>query len=296
MILCVKLYAIHSPTEQFNLEVKNNILEEDQVFPANWKTDPRFHFIDKRTDEFVSPDLTIITITYNCLKFVEYTIDNVIRTKSKHTKIEHVVVDGGSTDGTFDKLATCDSIDVLVSGPDAGISEAFNRGLYLARGRLVSILNAGDAQTPNCLDDVLLSFREGADLIYGSSYRTDLEYGLPIGMVQSADWVKKENGTPFLHGAVFMTRALYRRVGGYDSRFRYAMDIDLLYRAFERSDKIIRLDTVLTLQREGGVSHQQYKSALKEYYSINCERSKLSNCRLKLIYYKNYFRYYCSSV
>ena len=268
--------------------MKKTIVSETDIFPKEWKKDPNIYYHDNRIKQKETPRFTIITITYNCLEFVDYTILSVLNSRRTRRDIEYIVIDGGSTDGTFEKLKSYQNeIDLLFSGNDSGISEAFNRGLYFARGDIISILNAGDSQTPNCLEEVSAAYEQGADLIYGSSYKTDFKSGLPIGYIQSAPWSEKENGTPFLHSAVFIDRNLHLQIGGYQTQYKYAMDIDLLYRAFSAAKNIACLGSALTLQRVGGASHINYKKALYEYYKINLQNSQLSKSKLLLKYYLN---------
>jgi cellulose synthase/poly-beta-1,6-N-acetylglucosamine synthase-like glycosyltransferase len=87
--------------------------------------------------------LTIITVAFNSATTLERTIDSVGR--QTYPNIEYIVVDGGSTDGTLDLLRQRDrDIDLWLSEPDGGISDAFNKGIALGRGEFIALLNSDD--------------------------------------------------------------------------------------------------------------------------------------------------------
>lgn len=213
------------------------------------------------------PTFTIITPTLNCSNLLPYTLSNISRLKRKD--FEHIIIDGGSTDGTIDIIkAEGSNLEYGLSAKDSGISEAFNRGLMLSRGRIVGILNAGDGYLPTTLDHVFRAVADGADLVYGSTYRSTAETGDPFRLLVAGEWKHKHKGTPFLHSSVFITRDLYKRIGGFDQKYKLAMDVDLLFRAFDNARCVKRLDVPLSIQRIGGISHKQYKIALRERFDI----------------------------
>jgi glycosyltransferase involved in cell wall biosynthesis len=152
--------------------------------------------------------------------------------QQSHTSIEYIVIDGASTDGTLCRLAKYrDQIAVLVSEPDAGISDAWNKGLALATGDIVGLLNAGDEYAPDAVAQAVSALSSGFDMVYG-----DTELVADDGALLRANrgrfslWFYS-GGFGFYHPSCFATRALYDRVGGFDTRFRYAMDSDWIARA-----------------------------------------------------------------
>src|SRR5690606_41497725 len=91
----------------------------------------------------MTPVLSIITVTFNCRDLLPRTLESV--QEQSFPGIEHVVVDGASTDGTLDLIrAHADRLGSWVSEPDKGIYDAMNKGLHMARGEYVLFLNAGD--------------------------------------------------------------------------------------------------------------------------------------------------------
>ena len=91
--------------------------------------------------------VSIVTIGYNEYDQIEQTLSSVRH--QTYNQIEHIVIDGGSTDGTLDIIHDYeDSLAYVESGQDSGISNAFNRGIQQATGDLVALLNAGDWYHP----------------------------------------------------------------------------------------------------------------------------------------------------
>ena len=106
---------------------------------------------------------SIVTITFNSQKTLNRTIDSVLG--QTYPDIEYIVIDGGSTDGTLDILRARDNdIDFWLSEPDAGISDAFNKGISLAHGAYVALVNSDDWLEPTHIStavDVLLRTTAG---------------------------------------------------------------------------------------------------------------------------------------
>lgn len=88
-----------------------------------------------------TPLLSIITVVFNGVEYIEETIESVISQKEFSRNIEYIIIDGGSTDGTLNVIEKYrDKIDVFISEPDKGIYDAMNKGLMHARGRFVGLL------------------------------------------------------------------------------------------------------------------------------------------------------------
>ena len=96
------------------------------------------------------PLITIITVVLNDEKNIEKTILSIL--KQKYKNIQFIVIDGGSIDGTINKIEKyIDRIDIFESKKDNGIYDAFNKGLKLAEGDLIGFVNSGDLLTANSL-------------------------------------------------------------------------------------------------------------------------------------------------
>ena len=128
--------------------------------------------------------ISIITVCLNSDRYIEDAIKSVIN--QTYNNIEYIIVDGGSTDGTLDIIRKYESaIDYWKSESDRGIYDAMNKGVSLATGDIVGILNSDDWYHPQAVEQIVKALRENpqADVIYG-----DLLY-----VRQEGDFLKKED-------------------------------------------------------------------------------------------------------
>jgi glycosyltransferase len=196
--------------------------------------------------------LSVITIVWNAEHHIERTIRSVLALEG--VEMEYLVIDGGSTDGTMaivDRYR--DRITTIVSEPDKGISDAWNKGLALATGDVIALLNAGDTHEPGAAAIALEGIERGADVTYGI---TDLVSEDGTVLMRNPGrfhpW-KYSAGLGLYHPSCFVRASLYRQVGGFDLRYRYAMDTDWMLRALRHGAKFRRVES-LTRMLDDGVS------------------------------------------
>jgi glycosyltransferase involved in cell wall biosynthesis len=194
-----------------------------------------------------SPTLSIVTAVYNGKEFIAACISSVASAveDSGPNAIEHMIVDGGSTDGTaeiIESFAASHPHIRYVSEPDQGQSDAMNKGLALASGRIVSFLNADDFYEPGALADVLRRFEllDEPALLIGNCGVVDREGGdfrlrRPETRCLSRMFVIWRYAMPFNPSAYFYHRSLHDLVGGFDVAEHFAMDYDFLVRAYRRA-------------------------------------------------------------
>lgn len=174
------------------------------------------------------PTVSVITPCLNARDHIDRCLASV--RNQAYGPVQHIVVDGGSHDGTAEMLAKAVGIEWL-SEPDGGQSEALIKGFGLARGEIVTWLNADDALTPDALSEVvgrfsqdeLLAWVTGRGLITRGE-GTTIE---PVFRVRKRDL---EFGNPLVQPSTFFTRTALSLVGGVDPSLHYAMDLDLWLR------------------------------------------------------------------
>ena len=209
--------------------------------------------------------ISIITVVKNDKNNIEKTILSVLN--QKDVDLEYIVIDGGSTDGTLKIIEKYkDKIDVLISEKDNGIVDAFNKGIKIAKGDVVGVINSGDLLEPDVLTTIMQAFEKTrADIVYG-----DVLYW--EGAVQ--EYRYKANHTllqEFMsinHPAVFVKKKIYEHYGLFDETFKVAMDYELMLRFFVNDVKFIYIDKVLSNMALGGVSDVNWRLAYKEAYEI----------------------------
>jgi len=200
--------------------------------------------------------VSIITVARNAHAFLRDTIESVAVQTYRH--IEFIVIDGASTDGTLDVIQTNSArISKWLSEPDAGIADAFNKGLGLATGDYVLFLNSDDRlASPKAVESIVSAISENGrpDLVYGDCDLIDRDSGEHLyraSIAFSASGLKRGQTLP--HPSLFMSRGYFERFGKYDIDFRIAMDFEILLRGALQS-KILHVPVVTTEVRAGGIS------------------------------------------
>ena len=211
--------------------------------------------------------VSVVTVCRNSAATIRDAVDSVARQRRDGFEVEHIVVDGGSTDGTLDILKSCEGIR-WVSGPDHGTYDAMNKGIRMATGDVVGVLNADDALAS---DDVLSlvagAFADGStDAVYG-----DVRFVAPG--VRSVDEMRRARvrrycaarfwrpwmfrfGAMVPHPSFYCRRELFDRLGWYDyEAYPKSADFDLELRFVRIAGVRTRyLGRCMVVMRTGGQS------------------------------------------
>lgn len=216
--------------------------------------------------------ISVITVCRNAAGTLRDTIDSLLA--QDHPEVEHIVVDGASTDGTRDLLRVyAGRIDRVVSEPDRGMYEAANKGLRLATGDIVGYLNADDwYAAPDVLSTIARAFAQGGvDAVHG-----DLDFVDPLDTQRITRRFRAREFAPGdfrrgwhpAHPTFYVRRELLLRLGGFDERYRIASDIDLMLRVLEVARaRSMHLPRVLVKMRAGGLSN----GSLRRIWRANVE-------------------------
>jgi len=182
------------------------------------------------------PRISIVTPCLNRAGFIADAVESVLA--QDYPDVEHIVMDGGSTDGTLDVLAKYPHLKVT-SGPDRGLYDALNLGIAQATGEIVGHLNSDDRYPPEAFRTVAqaLEREPGAQMVAGGAtllaagpdgaWHTVREY--PAARYAPLTLEEVTVGIPIIN-ARFFRRAVYDRVGGYDIAYPIASDRDFLLR------------------------------------------------------------------
>ena len=213
--------------------------------------------------------ISVITITYNSERTLEDTIKSVI--SQDYDNLEYLIIDGGSKDHTLDIVQKYrDKIAVVVSEPDNGISDAFNKGIRLASGEIIGIINSDDLLLPGTLKAVAKAYEESVDVYRGRTIRwndvTDVKTRSIPSMRFPAKSIRKRSVS---HQSTFVTKRAYEKYGAYDVNLKYMMDADLLIRLYEAGTQWKYVDADLAVSRSGGVTDRNsFWSKRKESFAI----------------------------
>jgi glycosyltransferase involved in cell wall biosynthesis len=183
---------------------------------------------------FTMPPVTIVTPSFQQAKFLEETMQSVLN--QAYPFLNYVVIDGGSTDGSVDIIKKyADRLAYWVSEPDAGQSDAINKGFQQADEKTIIIgwLNSDDVLLPNAVLKAVRTFQNHPDaaLVYGDVLSIN-EHGSVINEIKYGDWQLQDLMTFHMIGqpAVFTRFKLFAGLGGLDTSYHYLMDHHLWLR------------------------------------------------------------------
>lgn len=205
--------------------------------------------------------ISIITSTYNSEKTILDSLSSI--SQQSYKNIESIVVDGGSADRTLDIIKKMKYVNHIISEPDKGIYDAFNKGLSIAKGDIIGFLNSDDT----FYDDISLAtianaFNPDVDCVFGNlDYVNDK--GEIIRKWRSKPFVKGSfiKGWKPAHPTFYCKREVYERLGGYVDTFRIAGDFELMLRYLEKNNVRTKfIDQTLIKMKTGGISNSGLQS------------------------------------
>ena len=216
------------------------------------------------------PTFSIVTCTWNSAATLADTLASVQHQTCRD--VEHVFVDGGSTDGTLDMIAAYPGRKQVLRDVAGGISRAMNRGIEAASGDFVAHLHSDDYYVD---DDVLATVaerfaRERVDWVFGTvQVLKDGRMMPPYRLVPFSYRAYVAGRASVPHPAVFIRRSVFGRVGMFDETLKYAMDIDLWLR-LGRVARPATVDRPLTVFRDhaGSVSSANRMEARREEFIV----------------------------
>lgn len=220
-----------------------------------------------KTATKVNPRISIITVTYNSSATIADTLRSV--QNQTYQNIEHIVIDGNSTDNTVEIIKSYPHVSKWISEKDAGLYDAMNKGLKMATGDIVGILNSDDVYAhSNVLSNVAGYFKDDeVDTLYG-----DLHYVNPADLTKTVRvWrsgnFKRSNfnfGWMPPHPTFFVKRDVYDRVGLFNVSLKSAADYELMLRIlYKHKFNAAYIPEVLVKMRAGGVSNGSISKRLR---------------------------------
>jgi len=209
--------------------------------------------------------ITVITVCFNSAGTLGDALASVAAQQG--VEVEHLIIDGGSTDGTQDVVARFPHVARLVSERDNGIYDAMNKGLSLATGDVVGFLNADDMLAGN---DVLshvvaaLAAEPSADAAYGDLiYVSHADVSRLVRDWRSGTFKRSRLAFGWMppHPTFYARRQVLQEVGGFDTRLRIAADYDLMLRVLTRPQaRAVYVPRVLVKMRTGGASNRSLRA------------------------------------
>jgi glycosyltransferase involved in cell wall biosynthesis len=209
--------------------------------------------------------ISIITVVYNGEKTIRDTIESVL--SQSYPDLEYIIVDGNSGDSTLEIVRSYGSrIAQVLSEPDQGIYDAMNKGIKIATGEVIGLLNADDVYaTSDILADVAHRFDETqADGVYGDLLYVDQKNLEKVKRTWKAGQYRPENfllGWMPPHPTFFLKRNCYQLYGNFRLDMSSAADYELMLRMIHKNKvKLSYIQKTLVRMRAGGVSNSTLKN------------------------------------
>lgn len=240
--------------------------------------------------------ISIITVTYNSQKYIKDCIQSIKLQKQHYNNIEHIIIDGGSTDGTLSIIENNSyQPNILISENDNGIYDAMNKGINLSTGDVIGFLNSDDFYANN---NVLakIGYIFANNFAIDACY-ADLIYVSPDDISNNVRYWKSKKFVPGSfskgwcppHPTFFVRRSIYEKYGKFNLDYHYSSDTELMMRFLENYKiKINYLPEVWVKMRLGGVTNKNIKNILLQNLEIlnALKKNKLSANPIKFFFYK----------
>jgi glycosyltransferase involved in cell wall biosynthesis len=217
--------------------------------------------------------ITIITVCYNSEKTIKTTLGSVAN--QTFEKIEHLIIDGKSTDKTISIVKEYPHVKKIISEPDKGIYDAMNKGIKIASGDIIGFLNSDDLYINNeVISKVVSEFKK--DSLLDACY-ADLIY---VNHVYTSKVVRYFKSSKFKQGlfskgwcpphpTFFVRRSIYEQYGNFDLDYHLASDVDLMIRFLEIHEiRSCYIAEPLVRMRMGGATNKNLKNILQQNMEI----------------------------
>ena len=211
--------------------------------------------------------ITIITATFNCENTIAYALDSV--KNQTYKDIEHIIIDGKSTDNTLNIVKSYSHISKVISETDKGIYYALNKGIANANGDIIGFLHADDFFSNNSIIEKIADafINKNIDVLYGDlQYVASDDTSKIIRNWRSSDFkislLKKGWMPP--HPTLFASKKLYENFGNFNTNYTISADYDLMLRFLTKDINTLYLAEIITKMRLGGISNRNINTIIRK--------------------------------
>ena len=215
-----------------------------------------------------NPKISIITVAFNSQRTIRQTIESVFL--QDYGNIEYIMIDGGSTDWTLDIIENYkDKIHYFSSEKDDGIYDAMNKGIRVATGDIIGILNSDDFYaSKNVISDVVDVFNtDNCDSLYGDLVYvkfSNAERVVRYWKTGIFSILKLKRGWMLPHPTFFVKKSIYEKYGLYNTKLKSAADYEMILRLLYRyAITVSYIPNILVKMRIGGISNANLINRMK---------------------------------
>lgn len=201
------------------------------------------------------PTVSVVTVCKNSSQTIRSTIRSIV--EQPVDGLEYIIIDGGSNDGTQEIVRSFgNQVDICISEPDTGIADAFNKGISLASGDIVSLINSDDLLLPGSLQKVMEFFSNNPNVavMHGDVLFYDGDHYIKRISPPSRWWLPWRMGTFNIHPATFVRKGVYEKYGLFDTSYKFAMDDHLFMRWLKAGVTISYVNEPFVRVQAGGLS------------------------------------------
>jgi len=203
---------------------------------------------------------SIITVVYNNINFIESNLNSIHSQSFKD--IQHIIIDGGSTDGTAEYLKSDHGFPIqLLSEPDNGIYDAMNKGISIAGGDIIGILNSDDIYAADTILEKVINVIENnnADSVYGDLEYVDSSLNKTVRAWKSGKYHAgiMQSGWMPPHPTFFVKKSVYEKYGNFDTNYEISADYEFMLRVLNKNNISTHyIPEVFVKMRAGGQSYK----------------------------------------
>lgn len=231
--------------------------------------------------------ISIITVSLNSVNTIEDCIKSVVNQSYKN--IEYIIIDGASTDGTLDIIKKYENkISFWISEKDYGIYDAMNKGIKIAIGEVVGLLNSDDIYADNFVIEDIVEFitKKNVDSCYGNlTYVDRKNTNKIIRFWKAGKFIKSKFKIGWMppHPTFFVKNQIYERYGSFDLKFHMGADYELMLRLlYKHNISTVYIPKVLVKMRTGGKNRPSFINVINN--GISCYHAwKANGFRPKII-------------
>jgi glycosyltransferase involved in cell wall biosynthesis len=212
--------------------------------------------------------VSIITVCYNSESTIEDTIKSVAN--QTHPDIEYIIIDGNSRDATVEMIKKHSAfVSKWISEKDTGIYDAMNKGLEMATGEIIGILNADDVfANSNVIENIVNFFRDQSiEALYADlKYVQRKDISKVIRFWKSGEYAEGKFYYGWMppHPTLYLRKSVYQKYGNYRTDMPSAADYELMLRMIHvQKIKLAYYPQVIVLMRDGGFSNRTLQNRIK---------------------------------